>query len=106
VGIRGPVPYLAAVGFSALGFLPAVVIHSVLRSGNDGIHSAMKALLVGTAYATSTIAAVLHIHSLLNGAPVPSVLGMRLLTYVCGHRAECHDHRSDERSATVRDYQP
>jgi two-component system LytT family sensor kinase len=83
VGIRGPVPYLAAVGFSALGFLPAVVIHSVLRSGNDGIHSATKALLVGTAYTASVIAAVLHIHSLLNGDPVPSVLGMRLLTYVC-----------------------
>ena len=83
VGILVPVPYLAAVGFSALGFLPAVVIHSVLRSRNDGIRSAPKALLVGTAYAASTLAAVLHIHALLKGGPVPAVLGMRLLTYVC-----------------------
>ena len=37
VGIRGPVPYVAMVGFSALGFLPAVVIHSVLRSRKEMI---------------------------------------------------------------------
>src|ERR1700681_350948 len=83
VGIGGPVPYLAGVGFSALGFLPAVVIHSVLRSRNDGLRNAMKALLVGTAYAASTLAAILHIHSVWTGGPVPVVLGMRLVTYVC-----------------------
>src|SRR5438128_1382699 len=33
VGIRQPVPLLSVVGFSALGFLPAVVVHSVLRTG-------------------------------------------------------------------------
>src|SRR5579872_6008636 len=32
LGIVGPFPYLTAVGFGALGFLPAVVVHSVLRS--------------------------------------------------------------------------
>jgi signal transduction histidine kinase len=83
VGIGGPVPYLAGVGFSALGFLPAVVIHSVLRSRNGGRRNAMKALLVGTAYAASTLAAILHIHSVWTGGPVPVVLGMRLVTYVC-----------------------
>ena len=32
LGIRGgPLPYVSAIGFSALGFLPAVVVHSVLR---------------------------------------------------------------------------
>ena len=31
VGIVGPLPFLTSVGFSALGFLPAVVVHSVLR---------------------------------------------------------------------------
>src|SRR6266581_4780302 len=35
VGIEGPFPFLVAVGFSALGFLPAVVVHSVLRDERD-----------------------------------------------------------------------
>src|SRR5205823_471460 len=35
VGIDGPFPGLAAAGFGALGFLPAVVVHSVLR-GESG----------------------------------------------------------------------
>ncbi len=28
VGVAGPFPYLTVVGFAALGFLPAVVVHS------------------------------------------------------------------------------
>ena len=31
VGIEGPFPYLTVAGFGALGFLPAVVVHSVLQ---------------------------------------------------------------------------
>ncbi len=30
VGVEGPFPFLTAVGLGALGFLPAVVVHSVL----------------------------------------------------------------------------
>src|SRR5476649_1963824 len=37
VGIVGPFPGLVAIGFSALGFLPAVVVHSILREGTSGI---------------------------------------------------------------------
>src|SRR6266566_4352380 len=32
VGIQGPFPLLGALGFCALGFLPAVVVHSVLTN--------------------------------------------------------------------------
>ena len=32
-GIAGPFPLLSAIGFGALGLLPAVVVHSVLRGG-------------------------------------------------------------------------
>src|SRR6202163_4904022 len=35
VGILSPFLFLAAVGFSALGLLPAVVVHSVLRGERD-----------------------------------------------------------------------
>ena len=39
IGTHGPVRFLSVLGFSALGFLPAVVVHSVLRSGHDGSES-------------------------------------------------------------------
>src|ERR1700690_2982467 len=35
VGIDGPFTFLIAAGFSALGFLPAVVVQSVLRDERD-----------------------------------------------------------------------
>jgi hypothetical protein len=39
MGVKGPFPFLSAAGFSALGFLPAVVVHSVLR-GRRGVFGA------------------------------------------------------------------
>jgi hypothetical protein len=32
MGIEGPFPYLTAIGFGSLGFLPAVVVHSVCEA--------------------------------------------------------------------------
>jgi two-component system, LytTR family, sensor kinase len=81
VGIEGPFPYLAAVGFGALGFLPAVVVHSVLRGERHGVRGALKQSLATVAYAVSAIAAMLHIGAAWTGGPVPAALGMRLLTY-------------------------
>jgi two-component system LytT family sensor kinase len=81
VGIPGPFLFLAAVGFSALGLLPAVVVHSVLRGEHDDVRSPWKRSLAAVAYTVSTLAAVLHFRSAWAGAAVPSVLGMRLLTY-------------------------
>jgi two-component system LytT family sensor kinase len=81
VGIEGPFPYLAAVGFGALGFLPAVVVHSVLRGDRHGVRGTVKRSLAMVAYAVSAIAAVLHLHAAWTDGPVPSPLGMRLLTY-------------------------
>ena len=42
VGIVGPFPFLIAVGFSALGFLPAVVVQSVLRGERDAVRGGSK----------------------------------------------------------------
>jgi two-component system, LytTR family, sensor kinase len=81
MGFEGPFPYLAAVGFGALGFLPAVVVHSVLRDERQTIRGVFRRTLTTVAYAVSAIAAVLHIDAAVTAAPVPSVLGMRLLTY-------------------------
>jgi two-component system LytT family sensor kinase len=81
MGFAGPFPYLAAVGFAALGFLPAVVVHSVLRDERHVVRGAPKRVLALVAYAVAAGAAVLHVHAAATAASVPSPLGMRLLTY-------------------------
>jgi hypothetical protein len=80
-GIEGPFPFLTAIGFSALGFLPAVVVHSVLRGRREGVRGAARRTLALVAYAVSALAAGMHLYSAGIGGRVPSVLGMRLLTY-------------------------
>src|SRR5258708_29034318 len=45
VGFEGPFPLLGALGFSALGFLPAVVVHSVLRGKREGVRGQARRAL-------------------------------------------------------------
>jgi two-component system LytT family sensor kinase len=83
IGIEGPFTFLIAAGYSALGFLPAVVVHSVLRDERD--HSSVlgwpKRIVVYAAYMVSAAAAGLHAYAAWTGDPLPSPFGMRLLTY-------------------------
>jgi two-component system LytT family sensor kinase len=79
VGFEGPFPVLEAAGFGALGFLPAVVVHSVLRGARRG--KTIKQALVTAAYGVSTSAALLHLHAAWTHQVVPSAAGMQLLTY-------------------------
>src|SRR6266516_2748292 len=51
VGIAGPFPFLIAAGFSALGFLPAVVVQSVLRGERDAVRGGLKRVIAFAAYA-------------------------------------------------------
>jgi two-component system LytT family sensor kinase len=81
VGIPGPFPALVALGFSALGLLPAVVVHSVLRGERKAIQGLARLSVVTAAYGVSLLAGVLHTQAALTGSPVPSGLAMRLLTY-------------------------
>ena len=81
VGVEGPIPFLTAVGLGALGFLPAVVVHSVLRGEREGVRGTLRRSLATVAYLVSALAAALHLMSAIAGWPVPSALGMRLLTY-------------------------
>jgi two-component system LytT family sensor kinase len=83
IGIEGPFTFLVAAGFSALGFLPAVVVHSVLRDERESanVRDWPKRIVAGSAYTVSTIAAGFHVHAAWTGAPLPSPFGMRLLTY-------------------------
>jgi signal transduction histidine kinase len=76
-----PFPFLNGIGLSALGFLPAVVVHSVLRGEREGIGGAAKRVLAAAAYAVSAFVAFLHLALAAGGGDVPSAFGMRLLTY-------------------------
>jgi two-component system LytT family sensor kinase len=77
----GPVPLISAVGFGALGLLPAVVVHSVLRGGGHGVGGVVKRAIGVAAYAVSAVAALLHLVAAFRGEAVPSADAMRLLTY-------------------------
>jgi hypothetical protein len=83
IGVPGPFTFLIAVGYAALGFLPAVVVHSVLRDerASADAPSWPKRLVAGAAYSVSAVAAALHAVAAWTGGPVPSPFGMRLLTY-------------------------
>ena len=73
--------YLTAFGFSALGFLPAVVVHSVLRPERRAVDGTVRRWLTVLAYGVGSAAAVLHVIGASRGSSVPAPVGMRLLTY-------------------------
>jgi len=81
LGIPGPFPLLTVFGFSALGFLPAVVVQSVLRGDANADHRWPRRVVFIVAYAVSAAAAALHVRAAWIGDPLPASLGMRLLTY-------------------------
>src|SRR5215471_2845527 len=60
IGFGGPFPLLSAIGFSALGFLPAVVVHSVLRGRRQALGGATRRSLTVVAYGISAIAATMQ----------------------------------------------
>ncbi len=81
LGIEGPFAQLTAVGFSALGFLPAVVVHSVLRRDQDDRGDRRHWMIVAAAYGVSGTAAVLQARTIWTGGTLPSAFAMQLLTY-------------------------
>ena len=96
-----PMPRLAqAVAYAALGLLPAVVVHSVLRAGLTKLTSTVTLVLIAAAYPLSGAAMLIHIGSALRGGVVPAPAGLRLLTYgfthldeVAAHPPVAHDRR-------------
>ncbi len=79
-GIQGPFPFLTAIGFGALGLLPAVVVHSVLRGRHRASRIPTRALPI-VAYGVSVAGAILQLLAAWRGDPLPSAPAMRLLTY-------------------------
>ncbi|HEY7394519.1 MAG TPA: histidine kinase [Gemmatimonadaceae bacterium] len=76
-GLPLPLRWVAAIAYTALGFLPAVVVHStLLRSKRTGYR-----WFVGVAYAGSSAAGLLHVLAAARGdTGAPSSIGLLLLT--------------------------
>lgn len=73
-------PLLVAASFTALGFLPAVVVHSILRTGESWQGRSSAWGISVTAYCLSTAASVLHFHAALMRQDAPSHWALHLLT--------------------------
>ena len=70
---RTSTPLVAALSYSALGFLPSVVVHSAQVGSRT-------TWLTYSAYALSLVAAVLHFFSLASVGAAPSYYGLIILT--------------------------
>jgi hypothetical protein len=68
-----------AVSFVALGFLPAVVVHSVV-AGGAAVEGRLARAIVAAAYGVSTAAAALHVANAARAMAVPSPVGLTTLT--------------------------
>jgi len=79
-GLASRPPVVAALAFTALGFLPAVVVHGVLRLALAERHDRWAGAIVLAGYSLSTLAGCLQAAALLQGGPLPSRVALRLLT--------------------------
>lgn len=68
-------PMLSSASFSALGFLPSVVVHSAEKSKNK------FSILTVTAYALSFFAAVVHFQSAIFYNVAPSNFALKILSF-------------------------
>lgn len=71
-------PFLLAVSYSALGFLPSVVVHSAWKNSEN--ENRKVRLLTVFAYGLSVFAALLHFRSLLSFNVAPSDSALKILT--------------------------
>ena len=72
---------LNAMMYSALGFLPAVVVHSLLRMRDASLPKAASLALLGLAYALSLTASALHFHQAWVARSEVSHWALHILTF-------------------------
>jgi hypothetical protein len=75
---RGSLPVLSAIAYTALGFLPAVVVHSASQAAENDVPKINFATIA--AYCLSAAAAVLHFYAAFFGGIVPSGTALYILT--------------------------
>jgi signal transduction histidine kinase len=79
LGVGLSASLLLASAFSALCFLPAVLIHSALRS-SEKVTRPQSLFVVGLAYVMSGIASLMHFYSAITIGILPSPWGLRGVT--------------------------
>jgi two-component system LytT family sensor kinase len=94
-------PWLAAVAYSALGFLAAVVVHSVsrTRSGEQGLRQTLSGTVAVIAYGSALAAAALHLYAAATRAELPSARGLEIVTgglFALGVPLVVATHRQDQ----------
>jgi len=75
-----PFPSLMAAAFTALGFLPAVVVHSLLRTGAGWRRRPAALAMTVVAYGLSATAGALHFQQAIVSGVSPSQWALRVLT--------------------------
>jgi signal transduction histidine kinase len=75
-----PFPSLMAAAFTALGFLPAVVVHSLLRTGDGWRRRTAALAMTIVAYGLSAMAGALHFQQAIVWGTAPSQWALRILT--------------------------
>jgi two-component system, LytTR family, sensor kinase len=75
-----PFPLLMAAAFTALGFLPAVVVHSLLRTGDEWRRRPAALSMTIMAHGLSATAGALHIQQAIVWWIAPSQWALRILT--------------------------
>jgi signal transduction histidine kinase len=81
LGFTSAYPVLFAISLTALGFLPAVVVQSVLLNTVNQTEGIASRAISIAAYCLSTVAGGLHIYDALVTGASPSLWALRLLTF-------------------------
>ncbi len=72
-------PILLAISYSALGFLPSVVVHSAWKNSEN--ENPKAHLLTFAAYGLSILASLFHLYSAIFNNSAPSSLALQILTF-------------------------
>ncbi len=83
LGFEEPAPLVLAAAFGALCFLPAVVVHSALRAV-EKVPPLSSFVMIGSGYAMSGLAAILHFYAAITTGTAPSQLALRGVTFGFG----------------------
>lgn len=78
--LGAPSPLLAAAAFTALGFLPAVVVDSALWVWTAGARVRRARLITMAAYTLSAVTSAMHFYTAFTAGEAPSVAALRALT--------------------------
>jgi two-component system LytT family sensor kinase len=75
-----PFPLLMATAFTSLGFLPAVVVHSLMRTGDGWRRRPLALAITVVAYGLCVTAGALHFQQAIVRGTAPSQWALRVLT--------------------------